>query len=155
MTTDEFNNYLKNIPEQISSVVPDVVAETATEYYKQTFQKKAFDGDPWVAGKPKKGGSLLIASGNMMNSIRPTEVNQQQVVISAGNQHVNYAKAHNEGVNETVTVPAHSRTKNGKTFSVKQHDKKMNIPKRQFMGESKELNKQIEDRINGFIDSIL
>ena len=164
MTIDEFNTYINSIPENISTVVPEIVAETATEYYKEAFSKKAFDRNPWVpAKKLKSKGSLLVNSGNLMNSIRPSEINPHRVVISAGNDHVHYAKAHNEGSNETITVPAHNRLKKGKskktndsdTVFVKQHTRKQNIPQRQFIAQSKELNDIIKQRIDDFIDSIL
>lgn len=135
--------------------VADIVAETATEYYKSTFRKKAFDGNPWAPAKvPKATGSLLIDSGALLNSIRPAVVTPARVVISAGNEKVDYARAHNEGYKGMVSVPAHTRKTKRKDVPVKAHTRKTDIPKREFMGDSEELNGRIHARIEGYIDSL-
>lgn len=155
MDIKELNKYLQSLPGEILSDAADIVAETATEYYKSTFRKKAFDGNPWVPAKvPKKTGSLLIDSGAMLNSIRPAVVTPQRVVISAGNGKVDYARAHNEGFRGTVAVPAHTRKTKRKDVPVKAHTRKTDIPRRQFMGDSEELNGRIHARIEGYIDSL-
>ena len=46
MNIKELNNYLQSLPEEIISDAAEIVAETATEYYKSAFKKKAFDGNP-------------------------------------------------------------------------------------------------------------
>ena len=98
MTLQELETFLRNLPDKVLSDSSEIVADTATEYYKETFYKKAFDGNPWAPAKvPKKTGSLLIDSGALMNSIRPAVITPQRVVISAGNEKVDYARAHNEG----------------------------------------------------------
>ena len=131
------------------------MAETATEYYKESFRKKAFNGNPWKEAKvPKRTGSLLIDSGALLNSIRPSEISSRRVVISAGNDKVEYAQVHNEGYSGPVTVPAHSRrTRKGKA-EVKEHIRQVNIPQRQFLGESAELNDKIHERIEKYIESL-
>ena len=151
MDIEEFNSYIEGLPAQISAAVPTIVAETAVAYFKNAFSVKGFDGNPWIAGKPKRTGSLLVQSGNLMNSIRPAEVSPDRVVISAGNSQIPYAQVHNEGFSGPVNIPAHVRK--GKT--VKTHTRQMNIPKRTFMDESSQLNEQINERITGFLDTIL
>lgn len=67
MNIKELNNYLQSLPEEIISDAAEIVAETATEYYKSAFKKKAFDGNPWTPAKvPKTTGSLLIDSGALV-----------------------------------------------------------------------------------------
>ena len=64
MNIKELEDYLRTMPDELMEDVADIVAETATEYYKQTFHKKAFDGNPWTPAKTaKRRGSLLIDSG--------------------------------------------------------------------------------------------
>ena len=99
-------------------------------------------------------GSLLIDSGALVNSIRPAVITPQRVVISAGNEKVDYAQVHNEGFKGIVPVPAHTRKTKRKDVPVKAHTRKTNIPKREFMGDSEELNEQIHARIEGYIDSL-
>lgn len=156
MDIKELNKYLQSLPEEIMEDAADIVAETATAYYKGTFRTKEFDGNPWVQPKvPKRTGSLLIDSGELVNSIRPAIVTPQRVVVSAGNSKVDYAQVHNEGFKGTVTVPAHVRkTKKWGDVKVKEHNRQVNIPQREFAGDSNELNEQIHARIEGYIDSL-
>ena len=85
MNIKELNNYLQSLPEEIISDAAEIVAETATEYYKSAFKKKAFDGNPWTPAKvPKTTGSLLIDSGALVNSIRPAGIKPPRGGISAG-----------------------------------------------------------------------
>ena len=110
MNFNELENYLSSLPDKILDDAAEIVAETATSYYKERFREKAFDGNPWAPAKiPRRNGSLLIDSGNLMGSIRPAYVGRDKVVISAGNDKVDYAKVHNEGFTGRVTVPAHVR----------------------------------------------
>ena len=155
MNIKELKNYLNKIPNQILDDAAEIVAETATEYFKETFTKKAFDGNPWQeAKKPKKRGSLLIDSGALLNSIRPVHISKDKVIISAGNNMVGYAKIHNEGYNGIVNVPSHIRHTKGKNINVVQHQRQTNMPTRQFMGDSKELRGSIKLRIENYINSI-
>lgn len=148
--------YFSRLADNLMTDVPDIVAETATEYYKETFSKKGFDGNSWPPAKtPKKTGSLLVESGALVNSIRPAIIEPHRVVISAGDDKVNYASAHNEGVNENVTIPAHTRRTKKGPVNVKQHTRPMRLPKRQFMGASNELAAKLVERIEAHIETIL
>jgi phage gpG-like protein len=181
MTINDLAEYLDMIPDDVFDAVPDIVAETATEYFKESFTLKEFDKNPWEPAKRKKTtGSLMIESGNLVNSIRPAVISRERVVISAGNDKVEYAKAHNEGYSGPVVIPAHSRKtnprsvevpeytrKNGSTVKahtwqlpggeqqVKEHTINQNIPKREFMGNSDELFDMIKERIDAYLQSIL
>ena len=156
MNFDELQNYLSGISDQIIDEAAQIVAETATEYYKESFKRKAFDGNPSAPARvPPGNGSLLIDSGALLNSIRSAYVWRDKVTISAGNEKVGYAEAHNEGYTGPVKVNAHvRRTKKWGAVNVREHTKRANIPQRQFMGESDELAEQIHDRINGYINSL-
>lgn len=155
MNLRELEAYLSSLPDKVMGDTAEIVAETATEYFKETFRKKAFDGNPWAPARTaKRRGSLLIDSGAMMNSIRPLVVSPHRVVIAAGNQKVTYAKVHNEGFDGEVQVPAHTRrTKKGST-NVKAHSRMVHITQRQFMGDSEELNDRIKGRIVDYIKNL-
>ena len=168
----ELQKYLQSLPERIKKEAAHIVAETATEYFKDSFRRKAFDGRPWPQGRPKRKGSLLVASGALMNSIRPSHVSEDRVVISAGNEKVQYAQVHNEGFVGNVNVRAHQRTIKNQTktkgkvgkakikvqgtrvVQVRAHQRTMRVPARPFMGDSKELNILIKKRIEGYINSL-
>lgn len=155
MNIKELEEYLRTVPQELIEDAADITAETATEYFKRTFRQKAFDGNPWTPARTaKRRGSLLIDSGAMMNSIRPLVISPERVVIAAGNQKVLYAKAHNEGYNGAVQVPAHNRRTKKGDVPVKAHTRTAHIPQRQFMGDSEELNKQIKERIENYIKSL-
>jgi len=155
MTLEEFENYLQNLPDQVLSDAAEIVAETATESFKGNFKTKGFDGNPWQEAKvPKKTGSLLVTSGALLNSVRPSYIGKDKVVISAGNDKVPYAKAQNEGFSGQVTVPEHIRKTKYGSVTVKTHDRKTNIPARQFMGQSVEAAKEIYKRLQGYMKTI-
>lgn len=155
MDFKELDRYLKSLPDRILPEAAEIVAETATEYYRETFRKKAFDGNPWEPARTqKKTGSLLIDSGAMLNSIRASTVTPEKVVVSAGNDKVTYARIHNEGYSGPVTVPAHTRRTRHGTVNVRQHSRNVSIPRRQFLGDSAELNDRIHERIEKYIESL-
>mgnify|MGYP000171342129 CR=1 FL=1 len=73
------------------------------------------------------------------------EISARRVVITAGGDRVPYARAHNEGFSGSVVVRSHERvSRKGKPYVVKQHARKMLIPRRRFMGESRELETLIK-----------
>lgn len=156
MDFNDLENYLTSLPDQILDDAAKIVAETATEYYKKRFRDKAFDGNPWAPAKvPRKNGSLLIDSGNLLNSIRPAYTGRDKVVISAGNEKVGYAEVQNEGYTGQVTVPAHVRhTRKYGDVNVKEHTRQANIPQRQFIGKADELADDIHKRLEGYINSL-
>jgi phage gpG-like protein len=122
--------------------------------------------EPWKKRKPtasrNRGRATLTDTGNLKRSIR---------IISATWDHVEvgtdaiYAGIHNNGFRGTVTVGEHSRVASrkvatrfgkkgqalktgrlkirGASHQVKSHQRKINMPKRQFIGNSQTLNKII------------
>lgn len=156
MDFNDLSNYLTSLPDRILDEASHTVAEAAVEYYKGRFGEKAFDGNPWAPAKvPRRTGSLLIDSGDLQNSIRPAYIGRDKVVISAGNDKVNYAQVHNEGFAGSVIVPAHVRgTRKYGDVNVKEHTRNTNIPQRQFMGASDELANIIHERIEKSINKL-
>ena len=148
MTFDDLAKKLGKLPEEIQADATKLAAETARTYAVDTFRRKAFDGQAW---KPtnKRRGSTLVDSGNLRNSVRVVEVRTDYAVIGAGNSHVRYARVHNEGFNDIVSVRAHSRKnkKTGKVYKVNTFKRHMRIIQRQFMGDSRELNAMIVNRV--------
>lgn len=147
-TFADLERFLDQLPDEIMNDAAEIVAETAVEYFKDSFTRKGFDGNPWKEGNPKPRGSLMIESANLMNSITPVEISRERVVISAGNDKVNYAKVHNEGFRGEVVINPFVR-KNG--VEVRQHTRNMNMPQRQFMGKANELAVKIRERLNTFL----
>ena len=73
-----FEDVLAKIDELAANIreqAPQIVAETATSYYKERFTEKGWDGKPWTPAKHSPArGSLMVRSGALMRSIRPTLV---------------------------------------------------------------------------------
>lgn len=156
MDFNDLSNYLTSLPNQILDEASQIVAEAAIEYYMARFKEKAFDGNPWAPAKvPRRNGSLMIDSGELLKSIVPAYIGRDKVIISAGNDKVSYAQVHNEGFIGSVTVPAHVReTPKYGNVNVKGHTRQVNIPQRQFMGESDELANIIHERIEKAINKL-
>lgn len=155
MDFNDLKRYFRELPDKVMGVVPDVVADTATEYFKERFTEKSYDKNPWApAKKPKRTGSLLVHSGALVNSIRPSYIGKDKVTISAGDLKVDYARVHNEGFQGQVVVNPFKRIRNGKTEDVKAHTRNVNIPQRQFMGHADDLAKKIHDRLQHVVNTI-
>ena len=144
----DFSKELEQRVKEAIEAVPEAVASTAKRYFLERFSEKAFDGEPWKpCGKRYKPGkgTLLVQSGSLRKSIDVDEINARKVVITAGGDRVPYARAHNEGFSGSVVVRSHERvSKKGKPYVVKQHTRKMLVPRRRFMGESHELETLIK-----------
>lgn len=168
MTLQEFTDNIKELGMDYPEDVVRIVAETATEYFKGSFRRKAFDGAGWKR-TDKRTGSTLLSSGNLMNSIRPSEVSRNRVVISAGNEHVGYARIHNEGGEITVTKAMKKffwamyyryggkgrEAERWKSYALKKEGSVIRIPQRQYMGDSSEMFDTIIQRINTYIQNKL
>lgn len=158
---------LERLSEDMLRDSAEIIAATAQEYYRDSFRRKGFDGEAWQPTRhAHRRGSLLVKSGALANSIRIVEVSPQRVVIAAGGDKVGYAQAHNEGFRGKVAVPEHQRrlkprplvqqaeTKpRKKEVVVHAHTRAMNLPQRQFMGEARELNELIRNRLLGYLAS--
>lgn len=121
----------------------------AVNFSKERFVKKDWlDGSSrqqWQRRKKPDKGSLLVRSGRLKRSIRKMSEGDYFVYIGTD---APYAKVHNEGgtINKVVNVRSFTRTRKGRTETVKTHRRKMNLkmPKRQFLGDSDALAKRIE-----------
>lgn len=152
----KIDKLLENCMEEIMQGTAQIVAETSVEYFQNTFRTKKFDGNPWAPPRvPKRSGSLLVQSGALLNSIRPVLVSPERIVIAAGNEKVDYARVHNEGFKGSVTVPAHIRHTRRGDQTVRQHSRNVNIPQRQFIGNARELETELQKRIEAYVESVL
>lgn len=155
MDFNDLRRYFRELPQKVMDVTPDIVADTAVEYFKDRFTEKSYDGNPWTPAKrPKHTGSLLVDSGALLNSIRSSYIGKDKVTISAGDMKVDYARIHNEGFKGEVVVNPFKRTRNGKTEDVQAHTRNVNIPQRQFMGHAGQLATKIRDRLQPLLNDI-
>lgn len=106
MRYKDLNEFFAALELKIRIKVPNIVAETAVEFFKERFQTKEWEGEPWPQTKRVvRKGSLLVRTSALVNSIRPSLVAFNKVRISAGNEKAPYARPHNEGgtLHPTVT----------------------------------------------------
>jgi len=162
---------------QAMRVLPMKVGETVLRFANQRFREQNWVDNGTEVWRPRKpnakrnrGRNLLVDSGRLRRSIRITRVTADTAAVGTD---VPYAGVHNDGFRGTVTVKAHSRKKYGKqkekyttrsgrernrtvttvigSTAVKSHSRKMNIPKRRYLGESATQNRQIERTITAEI----
>ena len=166
MTTfKDLHNFFESLrTDYLHDMVPNILAETATEFFKQRFTYKDWEGTAWPTARyPVTAGSLMQRSGALVNSIRPKIVGPGRVVISAGDSKVPYAQIHNEGGQITVTpkmkkwawamhynaggTPKDAeptpQAKFYKAMALQKAGSAIIMPRRRFMGYSPSLNKQI------------
>lgn len=118
-----------------------------TSMFDNNFREQGFFGKKWVAtkvskvNKAGKKGSILIVTGALRRSIR-SHIRSNSVVFTS---HLPYASVHNEGGKGKATVRAHTRTRKGRTHNVRSHERTMNIPQREFIGDHEQVQQALGD----------
>ena len=137
----ELNRLQTEFKELFAKYAPTIAGKTAVSYFKKNFQNEAWGRvkwqevkrrtDPHVKGAKATRRILTGETGDLARSIEIKSISNGQVVIwtspSAFSKEP-YGRVHNEGL----------RAGRGKGFI---------MPKRQFMGESEELNALIISEI--------
>lgn len=139
--------------------LPTVLVNEAVNWTKDNFTRQGWPGtgfERWQARSPKtkrnKGRAILVDTGYLKRSIRKISISEMQATFGTD---APYARAHNNGFKGTVNVRAHRRAKIGKVKlssgkdgttrskqgitgygQVKAHQRKMNMPRRRFIGYS-------------------
>ena len=175
--------HAEQIAEACRRTIPIQIGHLASDMFKDNFRRAGYQGNgftPWaITRRQQSGGTdagsqrtpLLSANNHLMSSIQyvPSDFS---VVIS---NPVPYAAIHNEGGTIPMTPAmrahwwkeyyAHGGHVKGSTTPEKPESKKykalaltkhnIRIPKRQFMGDSPELQALISQRIKSTITDIL
>ncbi len=159
-------NVEREIKKQIMDDMPRLIGNAAVSMVNQNFRDAGWrDGGlkPWKKTKRQmgkgKGSQYLPLHSSREHLSRSTQYKKTgpgEVTIS---NPVPYASVHNDGFEGNVNVKAHKRTiskgKNkGDKYSVRAFSRRMYIPQRQFMGESRELNEKIENIIRNTFKNI-
>lgn len=159
-------NVESEIKKQIMDDMPRLIGNAAVSMVNQNFRDAGWrDGGlkPWKKTKRQmgkgKGSQYLPLHSSREHLSRSTQYKKTgpgEVTIS---NPVPYASIHNDGFEGNVNVKAHKRTiskgKNkGNKYSVRAFSRRMYIPQRQFMGESRELNEKIENIIRNTFKNI-
>lgn len=154
ITLDNITKALDSLPKRVSVLAVNFSKErfvkqnwidSSTEEWRPRSRKRR-------GGKRRQRGAVLVDSGRLKRSIRVISISKNKIVIGTA---VPYAQAHNDGVNAMVTVKPHSRRRNGKTYQVRAYSRRMFLPRRRFLGDSKELTKRLENLIISEIEKAI
>ncbi len=159
--------------ERVYTRLPGTAAVIAVRFFKERFREQAWldsTKDKWQARKRQERGKrnnrgILMDTGRLKRSIRKGPVNHERAIIYAGGTGIKYARIHNEGgrVSGSFTVKQHNRkqferNRKGrketvKAHKVKAHTRKVNftMPKRQFIGASRTLDKRLQLKLTAEI----
>lgn len=169
-------NVMHQLPQQLGTL--------AVNFAKQRFADQAWQNtstEPWTkrkhlrrGGEARQRGAVLVDSGRLKRSICIVAVTPTSVTIGTD---VPYAQIHNDGFEGDVNVKAYTqqvkghkrkqkvKSKKGKKTKivnvrphsrhVKAHTRSVNMPRRRFLGESAELERQITEFILGEIQSAI
>lgn len=165
---------------KIRTQLPGVLGTVAMNYFKDSFRRQGWRNTnlvPWAKrkakGKRDKGRAILVQSGRLRNSIRIITATFKRTEVGTN---VPYADAHNSGYKGVVAVRSYNRgiyssvketytTRKGKTRNrtmsrkesesqVKAHNRKMNMPQRQFMGDSEIMFRKIDQSVIRAVDKV-
>jgi len=170
--------------QQLRLTLPYKVGVVAVAFSNQRFREQSWVDiitEPWKRRKPgakrNTGRAILVDKGRLRRGNRIINADSAGMKVTIGND-TPYAKAQNDGFRGLVTIPEHKRkrlakekvftgelTKKGRKRSrtvtkvtgeiiVKAHTRRMNLPRRRFMGPSMHLNKQIGRLITMEINKI-
>lgn len=153
----DIREYFKKLPRQVGVL--------ALQHFKRNFAQQGFYDDSLKKWRPRKtnsprnkGRALLVNKGRGRRSLRILQSSSDLVIVGAD---VGYMAFHNTGgvIRRQVTVRTHerkpfSRTWRGKKVDVNKtiimrHQRMMNLnmPMRKFVGNSKHLNKRIDQKV--------
>lgn len=128
----------------LGNILSDMKVEL-TEEFDNNFERKSFFTERWKPRKMEGRGTLLVVTGGMRRSIRPAIKGTTLVYTSP----YPYTAVHNEGGTLSVGVRAHTRTtRTGNTCNVKAHNRRMNVPKRQFIGDHPRVRECVKNIID-------
>ena len=133
-------------PKQLKADILEDMRVDLSEEFDRNFERKGFFSDKW---KPRAHdyprGSLLMVSGAMRRSTQG-EVSGDGVRFFSA---MPYTSLHNEGGTGYKMVKAHTRrSKKGKVYTVRAHQRKFNMPQRQFIGDGPETQRIIRGVID-------
>lgn len=154
MTPEQFSRRLTELKKEFKDLfnkhAPAIAGNTAVKYFKQNFEKEAWGRVKWQEVKRRRNPNTRGAkatrrilagdTGDLRRSIEIKSVENGKVVIwtdpSAFGSKEPYGRVHNEGL----------RAGRGRGFI---------MPKRQFMGQSEELNDLIIDAIEKRLSQLI
>lgn len=167
MIKGDLDKYIKGM-QTANKQLNKAIANAAINAFTENFRRGGFFSEKtWTLRKNDKtpGRGVLIGKGGGVKLWRSLywRAEGTRVLIMTD---VRYAKAHNEGVNETVKVKSHKvkshlrksaggkRRKRVKAHTRASHSRAMYLPERRFMGRHKMLKEIIVVEIKSLLNDI-
>jgi phage gpG-like protein len=133
-------NLIRNAPRAIGII--------SVNTFKENFELHGWQQDIgnvilWKERNPDNdpGRAILVKSSELRDSIRVVRTTSKYVVVGT---RIPYAKLHNEGFIGGVGVRGFHRTRKGQREQVRPFNRRVKMPKRQFIGYSLTLKKRID-----------
>lgn len=157
--------------QKMKSTLPVILGAKIRNFSMDAFRKQGWTDNGFERWKPRKkkdeGRAILVKRGKLKRSIKVRRANWTRVVV--GSYGVDYAQIHNEGgqiskgaSSSVLAFKSFKRWKNkGKTMFAKNNSKasfaqkvnigahSINMPKRQFLGRSQRLERELKGIIEG------
>ena len=129
--------------------IPTVVGAVAKNFFLAGFDKQGWQGDGGLVAWPPRKDSrndrpILIGKGNLRKSLYKV-VQGPYVAVKVSGVASKYADVHNFGFKGAVSVTS----RKGNTFT-----REMNVPQRQFIGQTKAIEPPIRKAIEEEIRKI-
>ena len=125
--------------------LPLRIANLGLKHFKKNFDEGGWEGQKWVKRKDNLPHPLLQQTRKLYRSLAK-EVRENRIRVFIAAPANIYGTAHNEGFRGTVAV----RSKRGKAFT-----RRMNLPKRKFIGPSDKLDKAATQLVTDTITKLL
>jgi len=130
----EFDENLKNF-QIFKKKVPNLIAVNSVNHFQEGFRKGGYQTDDSLSGwqKRKQGArrnsrAILVDSGVLFRDIKKRIVTFAKIIVGTGSITNAYADRHNRG---------------------------LNMPKREFIGDSKKLEKSNQDIIDKGMNKVM
>jgi phage gpG-like protein len=166
--------HLDQLNDLVNNRMPVYAGRIAKSHFQDNFRQSGFINNglqPWQPAKRQIGkgtqagyGTLLSGRNHLFSSIQYIPHHAAVMITNP----VPYAITHNEGFHGTEYVRPFTRksrlaslslkgrkSAKGGIVNVRGFSRHMNIPKRQFIGESTELTKKINDKFDEEIKKII
>lgn len=136
---------------------------TALNFFKESFNQQGWLGSSFEAWPERKAGAdgrgVLIKTGHLRDSIRVLESSPLRIVFGTN---APYAQIHNEGGTVSIRITPKARryfwamyktTEKAfwKAMALKKDNITIKVPKRQFLGESQTLLRQLDTWVSNRI----
>jgi len=152
----QLNEKMTEINAFVSEDVPDIIGVEAVNYFKESFDRESFDGNPWKDVERRNPESPWYGFSHLSNK-NFSEARTTAKILSGETGElrnaITYVKAPGAVtiLNEKPYAEVHNYGLPAKIFG----KKSFVMPKRTFMAHSEELQKNIEDKMTGELINII